>query len=188
MHKIIICVKLSAVFLLSLYMIPHLKSGLGDGEISSELENIQKQIIGLVILLTKKAANTAAIYCKHNSIECVDAEHVRNGLKYEAMRFFESESLEGDTVDLISTIENWGLEISKDNVDSIVEKIVDDIEHTTAFEDSTYDCRCELCTGVETVQERWDEYHPEDDAKLFLKTHIDLFDSLYREENNITVE
>jgi len=143
--------------------------------------------MALVLLLVKKSAKSAALYCKHRGIEEVDVQHIRRALKYESMCFFDHDNLEDETNDLIDQIHGWDEKLSTEieDISGILNKMVDQVEEDMAHESTTLLCSCTVCKGIDGAEEAWLSYNPEDDAKAFLKTQMDHIDALYDENENI---
>lgn len=162
-----------------------LRTGLHSGD-TSDITHIQAKLMALVFLLVKKAATTAAVYCKHQGISEVDVPHIRLALKHESMHFFDSDNLERDTDTMISEISSRDQTISLETRDigPILDTLIDQIERDTEREQTTLLCRCEICRGMETVADRWEAYEPDDAAKAFLKQQMEYIDTLYDESSD----
>lgn len=162
-----------------------IRSGLSTGQSNDATGACVQRLMALVLLLVKKSAKSAALYCKHQGIAEVDVPHIRRALKYESMCFFDGDSLEEETDALIEQIHEWDetLSTESDDISGILNKMVDQVEEDTAREATTLLCRCSLCTGLEGAEEAWASYNPDDEAKAFLKTQMDHIDTLYDAEN-----
>lgn len=161
-------------------MIPTMRTGLlWDQSQSPEIEMIQSKLLALVLLLVKKAATSAAVYCRHNAISEVDVIHIKNALKFEAMRFFDAENLEEETDTLLESFDTNTID-EPEGMATVLSAIIDDIEDECTSEpvpDS--ECDCDICYGFGSIQERWNSYNPEDPAKIFLKNQLDYIDTTF---------
>lgn len=166
-------------------MIPdQLRTGLvQDPSHEKEITETQKKLLAMVILLVKKATATAAVYCRHQGIEEVNEDHIRSSLKVESMRFFDSDSLEQETANVQAQLEAWDEAMldKDDSVERVINNLVEQVENDVLDTDdvTTGLCRCQLCSDMEAIHTRWEEYHPEDHAKQFLKHQIDVIDRMY---------
>jgi len=166
-------------------MIPSMRSGLlWNNTQSPEIELIQSKLLALVLLLVRKAATTAAIYCRHNGFPEVDTNHIKKALKFEAMRFFDCDNLEEETDSILESIGTECLE-EPDGMSSVLNAMIDEIEDESLQEPvPDTECDCDICYGLESVQERWEAYDPDDDAKMFLKQQLDYIDSTFESQEN----
>ena len=71
-----------------------LESDMCQGEAMDEL---QRKITSIMLVLMKRSLNTAAIYIVHRGETQVQAEHISKGIKLEATTFFDSDGLEDET-------------------------------------------------------------------------------------------
>jgi hypothetical protein len=162
-----------------------LRTGQGSGD-NTDVMRVQSKLMALVFLLVKKAATSAAIYCKHQGISTVDIPHIRLALKHESMYFFDCDNLEAETDTLIDQIQSWDetLSADSDDISSVLDKMVDQIERDTEGERTTLMCTCDICHGIATVSEKWDAYEPDDAAKVFLKQQMEYIDTLYEQDQD----
>jgi len=164
-----------------------LRAGLAHVE-PKTLTSIQSRMMAMALLLVKRAATTAAVYCRHQGYREVDVPHIRGALKYESMEFFDADSLETDTDDISKQIESWDASMLTDKgttpetIETVIDKIVDDVEESTQDEEARDLCQCSICTAMQDIDERWAAYHPEDEAKKYLKDQMTYIDSLYEKE------
>jgi hypothetical protein len=164
-------------------MIPNtIKTGFDtDMGVPEHVSAVQKKLLAMVILLVKRAATTAAVFCRHQGIDEVDVDHIRKSLKYEGMRFFDSESLDEETANIQAKLEAWD-EANLDHDDSIenvVNKVVDEAEEETETTHENISCDCDICQAFPVIEEQWDAYQPTDDAKRFLRDQIEFIDHTY---------
>jgi hypothetical protein len=171
--------------------IPPLRTGLAVPDEPKTLTSTQSRMMAMVLLLVKKAATTAAIYCRHQGIQEVDVSRIRRALKYESIEFFDAESLETETDAITKQIEAWDASMltdrgtSPETIETVIDKLVDHVEESTQDEQAREACQCALCTAMQDIDERWAAYHPEDEAKKFLKDQMTYIDSLYEQEETI---
>ena len=167
-------------------MIPDtLKTGLGSDDTPEHITALQSKMLAMVILLVKKAATTAAVYCRHQGIEEVGVDHIRKSLKVEAIRFFDCESLEEETENIQAKLEAWD-EANLDHDDSIenvVNKVVDEAEEETETTRENTSCVCDICEVFPVIEDQWAAFQPEDEAKRFLRDQIEVIDSMYSVEH-----
>lgn len=159
------------------------------------------KIMGLVLLLLKRAMILAGNVVKHRGGDTVGAEDVNQALMYEAMAFFDSETLEQDLEEMVATLEEVigeeplsDADAIGDHSDALIENLLDDasramsgssdsIDSTDSIDSEEDDgpgnpgdkvCSCEMCAAVENVREAWDQWNVSDDpVKAFLKQHLD---------------
>lgn len=165
---------------------PTIRTGLGTGS-SKKIEKTSpmgQRLIGLVFVLIKRAATTAAMYCSHSKRRLVTTRDVGLAMRYHAMTFLSEhgfDQLEKDVVDMEEMVSQFVNEeaTSSDVIDTFVgeEDIQEEIEEETEeeieeeSEEEEHVCECETCQGIRNTD--WDAWHPEDPAEMFLKTHID---------------
>lgn len=159
---------------------PTLKTGFGEAKpigISAS-SPLGQRLISLVFVLVKRAATTAALYCKHAQREIVTPEDIKLALKYHAKTFFDEDGmgdLEKDMHAMEELVQRFASEeaTSDDVVDSMcdeVEGMYEEVDEECDDEESQA-CECDVCSKITDLD--WDAWNPEDPAEVFLKTRID---------------
>lgn len=143
------------------------KSGLGDDK-NEALDDIKIRLVGLICVMVKQATRASMLFCSHQGRTVVTEEDTIKGLKYTAMNFFSSESLEEDLDHMLSDFDSLD---DSTQYDDIVERILDDVDSTTETT-SIQDCSCDLCVGMTNIESNFDAWDPEDEAEKFLKNHL----------------
>ena len=114
---------------------PHvLRTGLvGDGPAVKidKQSPMAKRLLGLVFVLVKRAATSAALYCMHNGRHIVTPDDVRGALKYHAVTFFSEEGFEQLERD-VESMESFVDQFVTESVgsDGIVNAIADEAADT----------------------------------------------------------
>jgi len=161
-------------------------------EVGPEQYAFITKIMGLVLLLLKRAMILAGNVVKHRGGDTVGAEEVNQALMHEAMAFFDSETLEQDLEEMVAMLEEAideetdlsDADAIGDHSDALIENLLDDASRAMSdSNDSEGDgprppddkeCSCEMCAAVENVREAWDQWDVTDDpVKAFLKQHLD---------------
>lgn len=163
-------------------MIPHMKTGLlWDSTTSPEVEVVKTKLLALVFLLVKKAAMSAAVFCRHQNLVEVEVDHVKRALKYESMRFFDSSNLEEETDALIREMD-LGSGLTDDDMMHALDSVVDEVEEEVVHERPREHCVCDVCHGIEHVLTLWEAFEPDDPAKAFLKEQLDYVDATFEQD------
>lgn len=172
---------------------PVLRTGLlgGEGPTIDKNSPLGKRLLGLVFVLVKRAATTAAMYCAHDARSMVTPDDVRLALKYHAMTFFSEagyDQLERDVNDMEGMVDAFVTEslASGDIVDAFADDAVaheassdeetstdDDVDPETPADPG---CDCEVCRGIRELE--WDAWNPTDPAERFIKSHIEDIESM----------
>lgn len=155
---------------------PVMRTGILGGPARVTIDpQLEKRLVSLVFVLVKRAASTAAFFCKHSKRTLVTVDDIKLALKFEARTFLD----EGGLPDL----ERETAEIEK-MVDEFIEQKISSEEIVDAFsecEDEEYpdtddevgeECSCETCRRIRNLE--WDSWTPEDPAEKFIKDHVDL--------------
>ena len=114
---------------------PHvLRTGLvGDGPAVKidKHSPMAKRLLGLVFVLVKRAATSAALYCMHNGRHMVTPDDVRGALKYHAVTFFSEEGFEQLERD-VESMETFVDQFVTESIgsDGIVDAIADEAVET----------------------------------------------------------
>lgn len=167
-------------------------SAIDSGDIGAEQSAFIAKIMGLVLLLLKRAMILAGNVVKHRGGNVVGAADVNLALMHEAMTFFDSETLEQDLDEMVAMLED-SLDVDIDpsdaeaigeHSDALIDNLMD--EAARAMPDDPQDsddgpenpgsikCSCKMCAAIERVDEKWEEWDVTDDpVKAFLKHHLD---------------
>ena len=163
-------------------------------ELSPEQYNFITRVMGLVLLLIKRAMITAGQVVQHRGEKIVGPEDVNKALMHEAMVFFESETLDQDLDEMVKQLQEFVEEeqakeeeaqhSSGESVssfaDSLFDSIVDDATETAGHAEPLENaeghvCACETCCSVRNVDEAWGVWDVTGDpVKEFLKEHINV--------------
>lgn len=151
-------------------MIPQsLKTGLLEEE-NHQLLDLQERLLALVAVLVKRATKTSAVYCDHQGHQVVTPDIIIKALRVESMEFFDSQNLEDDMEEMIREIQNIDGQVSPE---TIVDHIISDPDVTTKVSASISECTCPVCDKMTSINTVWENYAPDDDAKMFLKSTLD---------------
>jgi hypothetical protein len=165
-------------------------------DVGAEQFTFITKVMGLVLLLLKRAMILAGNVVKHRGGDTVGAEDVNQALMHEAMTFFDSETLEQDLEAMVQMLEDsldcdidlTDADAIGEHSDALIENLLDDASRAMSdsndSDDSSEDdgprnpgdkeCSCEMCAAVENVREAWDQWDVTDDpVKAFLKQHLD---------------
>ena len=112
---------------------PVLRTGLvGDGPTAKidKHSPMGKRLVGLVFVLVKRAATSAALFCRHAGRYMVTPDDVRKALRYHAVSFFSEsgfEQLERDVESMEAMVDQFVSESigSGDVVDTFADEAID---------------------------------------------------------------
>lgn len=134
---------------------PVLRTGLvGDGPAVKidKQSPMAKRLLGLVFVLVKRAATSAALYCMHNGRHIVTPDDVRGALKYHAVTFFSEEGFEQ-------------LERDVDSMETFVEQFVTEAIGSDGIVDAITDEAIQnQCGGSEDDDDVTDDDNDTDDT------------------------
>ena len=161
------------------------------------LSPLQMRLLSLLVIMMRKAGETAATYTEHAERTKPTAEDFIRGLKYQAHHFLnqvteeEVDAMQGQMFgesegesDGESNGESEG-EINESSSSSSSSSSDNDAPILTDDDEAftVTGCRCEVCMEVERIADSWEQWKPEgDDVYMYLKTSIDTIVERVNEE------
>lgn len=165
------------------------KTGL-IGDNNNAIEEMKTRLIGLVCLMMKMATKTSFIFCTHQGRDVVTADDTKKALKYTAMNFFKTDSLEQDLEDMLHDMDTWKEETEDESLDDpspVFEKLLDTIEEDIGSscelnQSRSKECDCAMCVDMQSIESSFDAWEPQDEVEVFLKHHLENLN--YLSEDN----
>jgi len=158
-----------------------MKAGFNLVEENLENEEVKKNIATMVILFSKYALKSAALYVSHSKRTIVSTEDIKRGMMLQAFIFENTPNLLEDLTEIKEEIfgNTPSLTDMADDIIATVETIVEDVVLAEGAEDeypeeeySESECECVLCKNFNTIKAKWEHWEPEDPVKKILQIHI----------------
>lgn len=157
-------------------MIPStIKSGMNNELNVLEKKEIEINTKALIMSFTEYAMRRASIYVEHSGRKTVQVNDIKKSMMVEVFKYFTH-------IDLQENIEQWRRDIIEDEMlsesDSQEEEEEDENDENNSSQHSTHACQCDNCEMMNTIEESWKYYEPENDLGHILKKHIDNMPSI----------
>lgn len=140
-----------------------MKSGFNN--IVENDEEMIQNITSILVCFSENALKTAAKYVEHAKRRNISAEDLKRCFMFELFAFSKRPQL----VETLESIKNelYGdeeLEELEDD-DVILDQEEDDFELS--------ECKCALCTFINNIYTKWDNFEPSSQLETILKKHIE---------------
>jgi len=164
----------------------NLRSGLGSAAYveHQDLDDMTKRLISMVVVMTKQASELAYKLAVHNNKPTVEGEDVNSALKYQARNFLQTLDNPDIVAEVVDMERDLFVEESGDDLDD--DDDPDDDSDNPAYDDirssavmSGNTCICNTCEDIRHSVDTWDDWHPEDQAELFLRHSVERAISNY---------
>ena len=132
-----------------------------------ERAEIEVNVTSSVMAFVDYAIKTASVYATHAERKNISVNDLKKALMLEVFHYFNHDDLEEKVVNWRQIILQDMQETEEEDEDYEEEEYEDDEKETVST------CKCELCESINSIEEKWESYHPTDDLGKILKTHID---------------
>lgn len=141
-----------------------MKSGFNN--LNDSKEEVMKNTTALMVHFMENALNTASIYSSHAKRREIVSEDIKRSLMLEVFFFQKRTDLE-NKINKVKD-ELYDADSDSEEYEEILENtIVDNNE----FIESK--CKCALCTCINNIYTRWENWTPETPMQIILKNRID---------------
>jgi hypothetical protein len=124
-----------------------------------------KNTISLIVAYAEGAMRTSSKYILHGERRVVTPEDLKRGMMLEMFLFKHRDNILDDA-------ENIKNELFGDEVDDGDQDEMDDIICDEAEEFKENTCECSLCTAINTIYSKWEEWEPVTSFEKIFQTHI----------------
>ena len=147
-----------------------MKSGFNN--LNESKEDTMKNATALMVHFMENALNTASIYSNHAKRREIVSEDIKRSLMLEVFFFQKRTDLE-EKINKIKE-ELYDGDSDSDEDEEIPENTIVDNNEFIASE-----CKCALCTCINNIYTRWENWTPETPMHIILKEKLDNWDNLF---------
>ena len=144
-----------------------MKSGFNN--LNDSKEEVMKNTTALMVHFMENALNTASIYSNHAKRREIVSEDIKRSLMLEVF-FFQKRT------DLEEKINKIKEELYDGDSDSEEDEVENTIVDNNEFIESKF--KCALCTCINNIYTRWENWTPETPMHIILKEKLDNWDNL----------
>ena len=139
-----------------------MKSGFNN-LVENDEEMIQN-ITSILVCFSENALKTAAKYVEHAKRRNISAEDLKRCFMFELFAFSKRPNLQ-------EKIENIKNELYSEELDELEEDdvVIDEEEDDFCLSE----CKCQLCTFINNIYDKWENFEPSSNIERALKKHID---------------
>ena len=131
-------------------------------------------VTAMITLFGENALRTSALYTTHAKRRVVTVEDLQRAMKLEVFLY----TLRPDTLEKCTQIKEQLF--PKDDVEEEEENESEETEEEfQEYENAEFkesECSCSLCQGLNTINEKWNNWEPNSPMETILKKHIDAMD------------
>ena len=139
-----------------------MKSGFNN--LNDSKEEAMKNTTALLVHFTENALNTASIYSNHAKRREIVSEDIKRSLMLEVFFFQKRTDLEEKINKIRDELYNADSDSEEDEDENT---IVDNNEFIAS------ECKCALCTCINNIYTRWENWTPKTPMQIILKNRID---------------
>jgi len=151
--------------------IPAMKTGFDN--LVENNEDQKYNIIATICHFTENALKTATHFVVHCNRNAITKEDIKRGLILEVFLFGKR----GTEMEEIIKIKK-DIEEHKNDDDVDISDLTIDDDEITPFSNSI--CTCALCTHINNIYDKWNQFEPTTDIDKIMQKHINEMDA----ENN----
>lgn len=129
-----------------------------------EEDDTKKNTISLIVAYAEGAMRTSSKYIMHGKRRVVTPEDLKRGMMLEMFLF-------KCRVDILDKAENIKSELFGDDGEE-EEEDMDDAICEEAEEFTENECKCSLCSAINTIYSKWDVWEPTTSFEKIFQTHI----------------
>ena len=133
----------------------------------NELE-LKKNIAALVTLFGENAIRTSFIYVKHAKRKGVTVEDIKRAIMLECFFFTKRP-------DILTKMDEIKKAIFETDSESESESESDEENANEEEKFKVSECSCALCSCINKIYERWENWNPDTPMEKILKEHIATF-------------
>jgi hypothetical protein len=144
-----------------------LKTGFSNSIDNNPDEDLQLTVSAIISSFIENSLQTADLYIKHCKRSVITKEVIKLCLMYETFQYLNKEDTPANVMrwkGIINELQN------EDTTDEDEEEIVD--EEDGEFTKSQ--CKCEICLGINSIEDNWDKWVPNEGIETILKKAIEL--------------
>ena len=144
----------------------------GFNNLNESNEEVMKNATALMVHFMENALNTASIYCNHAKRRDIVSEDNKRSLMLEVFFFQKRTDLEEKINQVKQELYDADSDSEEDKEDEVENTIVDNNEFIES------ECKCALCTCINNIYTRWENWTPETPTHISLKENLDNWDNL----------
>ena len=145
--------------------IPPMKSGSLGFYNDPKPNRIETALQSILIVFFQNTCKNINEFCEHINLYFIPPHIIRLFLRFECITFIERNNVNEEIEEMIDYLSNGDFQ---DEEEESLYEIHDEIEHNP-----NYNCSCEKCNLLRTVDEYWDTFTPMDSLIISLKRNID---------------
>ena len=131
-----------------------------------EKDETVENVAALILNFMDHAIRSAAIYIKHGKRNTITREDIKRGFMLEV--FFMNKR--PDSLENCKKIKK----IVKEILETEEEEEEEEIEYENEEDEfATSDCKCAMCSCMNTIYERWEKWTPQTQMEIILHKHIE---------------
>ena len=146
-----------------------MKSGFDN--LDNSREEAMKNATALMVHFMENALQTASVYSNHAKRRDIVSEDIKRSLMLEVFFFQKRDNLE-DKINQVKQELYYG-DSDSDEDEEIPENTI--VENNEFIESN---CKCALCTCINNIYTRWENWTPETHMHNVLKEKLDNWDNL----------
>ena len=130
-------------------------------------DEFAKNATSVIVAYAEQAMRTAAKYISHGERNVITPEDIKRAMMLEMFLFNKRPNL-------LEKAEEIKRELyEEESDDDEMEDLIIDSDEEEVVEFSKNTCECPLCTCINNIYARWENFTPETQFEILFKKHID---------------